>query len=287
MTAFLPSHLLALFQARPPIPYIPPENEVSFPKYPPYSGISQYLSHFESPEESAANAVNGRNPFETKQSVKAKRIETRLKRHREELEEFIKSWEPAKDEKATGDPYKTLFVGRLSFDTSEHKLKREFETYGSIKKVRVVTNKEGKSRGYGFLEFEKERDLRAAFKQADGRKVDGRRIVVDVERGRTVRNWKPRRLGGGLGFTRRGPESMNQKFSGRDPPLREDDREQDHDRDRGKERDHHHRERSRERRDRDRERDHRDHGRERDRERDREREKEKEKERERDGHHRH
>ena len=35
----------------------------------------------------------------------------------------------------------------------------------------------------------------AAYKHADGKKIDARRIVVDVERGRTVKNWKPRRLG--------------------------------------------------------------------------------------------
>ena len=34
-----------------------------------------------------------------------------------------------------------------------------------------------------------------AYKYADGKKIDGRRIVVDVERGRTVKSWKPRRLG--------------------------------------------------------------------------------------------
>lgn len=35
----------------------------------------------------------------------------------------------------------------------------------------------------------------AAYKDADGKRVDGRRIVVDVERGRTVKDWRPRRLG--------------------------------------------------------------------------------------------
>ena len=35
----------------------------------------------------------------------------------------------------------------------------------------------------------------AAYKHADGKKIDGRRIVVDVERGRTVKTWRPRRLG--------------------------------------------------------------------------------------------
>lgn len=36
--------------------------------------------------------------------------------------------------------------------------------------------------------------MRIAYKRADGRKIDGRRVVVDVERGRTVRDWKVSRL---------------------------------------------------------------------------------------------
>lgn len=39
----------------------------------------------------------------------------------------------------------------------------------------------------------------AAYKESDGLHIMGKRILVDVERGRTVRGWKPRRLGGGLG----------------------------------------------------------------------------------------
>ena len=35
-------------------------------------------------------------------------------------------------------------------------------------------------------------------------KIDGRRILVDCERGRVVRNWRPRKFGGGKGNTRRG-----------------------------------------------------------------------------------
>lgn len=37
-----------------------------------------------------------------------------------------------------GDPFKTLFVGRLSFDATEKKLQREFEEYGPIKAVTLV-----------------------------------------------------------------------------------------------------------------------------------------------------
>lgn len=35
----------------------------------------------------------------------------------------------------------------------------------------------------------------AAYKHADGKKIDGRRVLVDVERARTVKGWRPRRLG--------------------------------------------------------------------------------------------
>ena len=44
----------------------------------------------------------------------------------------------------------------------------------------------------------------AAFRYMEGRVIDGRRVVVDVERGRTVPGWYPRRLGGGKGETRNG-----------------------------------------------------------------------------------
>jgi RNA recognition motif-containing protein len=80
--------------------------------------------------------------------------------------------------------YLTLFVGRLSYDTNERKLRREFEQYGPIRKVATVADLEGKPRGYAFIEFEKEEDMMTAFKRSDGKKIDGRRIVVDVERGR-------------------------------------------------------------------------------------------------------
>lgn len=42
---------------------------------------------------------------------------------------------------------------------------------------------------YAFVEYENEDDMRVAYKRGDGRKIDGRRVLVDVERGRTVRNW--------------------------------------------------------------------------------------------------
>lgn len=94
----------------------------------------------------------------------------------------------------------------------------------------------------------------AAYKHADGKKIDGRRVLVDVERGRTVKGWLPRRLGGGLGGTRRGGPEVNVRHSGRDDGRRDrgDDRRR---RSRSKSRDRKKRSRSRERKKRSRSRD--------------------------------
>ncbi|KAL7668302.1 hypothetical protein ACOME3_009008 [Neoechinorhynchus agilis] len=90
--------------------------------------------------------------------------------------------------------------------------------YGPITQIKMVNNVvNGKPRGYAFIEYEREADMHDAFRKADCRKIDGRRVIVDVERGRTVKGWRPRRLGmlwllrqsflfgvgGGLGGTRR------------------------------------------------------------------------------------
>lgn len=69
-----------------------------------------------------------------------------------------------------------------------------------MKRVRLVADKlTGKPKGYAFVEYEHKSDMKEAYKLADGKKVEGRRVAVDVERGRTVEGWRPRRLGGGLG----------------------------------------------------------------------------------------
>jgi len=122
-------------------------------------------------------------------------------------------------------------------------------------KVRVVTDKDtNKPRGYAFIEYTHTRDMKTAYKQADGRKVDNKRVLVDVERGRTVPNWRPRRLGGGLGSSRIGGGDADKKDSMREQqhsgtagrprseePLRDDrraDRDREKSRERVRERDH-------------------------------------------------
>ncbi|CDO74356.1 hypothetical protein BN946_scf184355.g4 [Trametes cinnabarina] len=133
---------------------------------------------------------------ETKRQI---RREERKKKKTEEFEKAKESYKPSEDPEAIGDPYKTLFIARLHKNATENDLRREFESYGNIERVRVVRDKNGRSRGYAFIVFERERDMKAAYKESDRLQIMGKRVLVDVERGRTVRGWKPRRLGGGLG----------------------------------------------------------------------------------------
>ncbi|XP_050542981.1 U1 small nuclear ribonucleoprotein 70 kDa [Daktulosphaira vitifoliae] len=221
MTQFLPPNLLALFAPRDPIPYLPPVVKLPYEKKTRgYLGVGSFIDLFEEPEET---------PPPTKIETREERLERRRREKAEQvaykLEQEIALWEPHSVPNATTDPFKTLFVARINYDTSESKLRREFELYGPIKKIVVIHNKiDGKPRGYAFIEYEYERDMHSAYKHADGKKIDGRRVLVDVERARTVKGWLPRRLGGGLGGTRRGGPEVNLKHSGREDNERERER---------------------------------------------------------------
>lgn len=97
------------------------------------------------------------------------------------------------------DPYCTVFIGRLDFQTTEERLRREFEDFGPIEGLRIVKKPDGTSKGYAFITFKRERDADYAIQKGDGRRIQGRRIIVDRELGRTKMSWLPMRLGGGKG----------------------------------------------------------------------------------------
>ncbi|CAG5898588.1 unnamed protein product [Menidia menidia] len=222
MTQFLPPNLLALFAPRDPIPFLPQLVKLPHEKHhnQPYCGIAPFIRHFEDPRDA---------PPPTRAETREERLERKrrekIERRQTEVETELKLWDPHNDPNAQGDAFKTLFVARVNYDTTESKLRREFEVYGPIKRIYIVYNKKtGKPRGYAFIEYEHERDMHSAYKHADGKKIDGRRVLVDVERGRTVKGWLPRRLGGGLGGTRRGGADVNIKHSGRDDASRYDER---------------------------------------------------------------
>jgi len=163
------------------------------------SGVSSFLHHFErtSPPPRTINP--------TPNSIKDDKIKAKKEENEAKLapliEAYRKEQKDCSGEFSNGmNCYNTLFIGRLAYEVTERKLLREMETYGPIKDLKLITNKKtGESRGYAFVEYENEEDMKRAFRGADGMRIEGRPIVVDVERGHTVPNWLPRKFGGGLG----------------------------------------------------------------------------------------
>ncbi|KAK9477975.1 hypothetical protein V1514DRAFT_332507 [Lipomyces japonicus] len=195
MTDKLPPPLLALFAPRPPLRFLAPTD--SAPEHrrtAAISGLSQYLDLLNTPVD------DGYIRTETGSEEVARRREERKQEHDERIRDGLKEWDPKSDPLVKGDPFQTLFVGRLSYDVNEQDLDNEFSRFGQIDRIRIVRDKKtGKPRGYGFVVFARERDMRAAYKSLNGARIKNRAVVVDVERGRTVKSWRPRWLGGGSG----------------------------------------------------------------------------------------
>ncbi|XP_056864970.1 U11/U12 small nuclear ribonucleoprotein 35 kDa protein isoform X2 [Raphanus sativus] len=127
-------------------------------------------------------------------------------------------YDPSGDSKAAGDPYCTLFVGRISHLTSEETLREAMSRYGKVKSLRLVRHiVTGASRGYAFVEYETEKEMRRAYEDAHHSLIDGREIIVDYNRQQLMPGWIPRRLGGGLGGRK---ESGQLRFGGRERPFR-------------------------------------------------------------------
>ena len=87
-----------------------------------------------------------------------------------------------------------LYVGNLSFQTTEDDLSNLFEQAGPVESVRIITDRDtGRSRGFGFVEMGDE-DAEKAINQYNGTDLDGRALTVNEARPQTNR--------GGGGYNR-------------------------------------------------------------------------------------
>lgn len=91
---------------------------------------------------------------------------------------------------------KKLFVGRLSWDTTDQTLKDFFATVGTVVSAAVIMDKfTGKSKGFGFVEMTTEEEAARALQELQGKTLDGREIAVSE-----ARPMEPRRPGGSGGY---------------------------------------------------------------------------------------
>ena len=83
---------------------------------------------------------------------------------------------------------KNIFVGNLSFNTSEEELRQLFEPYGQVDRVSILTDREtGRSRGFGFVEMANSEEGEKAIAALNGSDFGGRAINVNEARPKAER----------------------------------------------------------------------------------------------------
>ncbi|KAI1797473.1 hypothetical protein LXA43DRAFT_877840 [Ganoderma leucocontextum] len=173
-THLLPPNLLKLFAPRPPLPYTRPlDRDIDRVRAKNVNGVGHLLASLREAKtqgmmesgdtgEDRDGMEEGEEPAFThaEETKRAVRREERKKKRAEEFNKAKDDYKPSEDPEAVGDPYKTLFISRLHKTATENDLRREFEGFGSIERVRIVRDKNGRSRGYAFIVFERERDMK-------------------------------------------------------------------------------------------------------------------------------
>jgi RNA recognition motif-containing protein len=92
---------------------------------------------------------------------------------------------------------KRLYVGNLSYGTTDASLRELFEEHGSVTSAQIIMDREtGRSKGFGFVEMASDAEGQAAISALNGQQVDGRALTVNEAR--------PKTEGGGGGGGGRG-----------------------------------------------------------------------------------
>ncbi len=91
---------------------------------------------------------------------------------------------------------KKLYVGNLSYDTTENSLKEAFSQAGAVESATIITDKmSGRSKGFGFVEMSTEEEAQKAVEMLNGKEIDGR--TIKVNEARPMEDRPPRRNFGG------------------------------------------------------------------------------------------
>ena len=94
---------------------------------------------------------------------------------------------------------KKMFVGNLSFQTTESDIREAFEQFGTVESVAIITDRDtGRSKGFGFVEMSEE-DANKAIAKLNGFELGGRTLTVNEAKPMVKRDF-----GGGRGGDRGG-----------------------------------------------------------------------------------
>jgi RNA recognition motif-containing protein len=90
---------------------------------------------------------------------------------------------------------KNIYVGNLSFNSTEDQVRSIFEAYGAVEKVSIITDRDtGQPRGFAFVEMPDDDAAAKAIEATNGTNLDGRNLNVNEARPKAER---PRGGGGG------------------------------------------------------------------------------------------
>src|SRR3978361_69182 len=93
-----------------------------------------------------------------------------------------------------------IFVGNLSYQTTQEDLQQAFAQYGGVERVNIVTDREtGQPRGFAFVEMTERRDAERAIARLNGAEMNGRALNVNEARPKPAGG-----AGGGAGRGRSG-----------------------------------------------------------------------------------
>jgi RNA recognition motif-containing protein len=91
-----------------------------------------------------------------------------------------------------------LYVGNLSYNSTEDSLAELFSQFGEVVSIRIVTDREtGRSKGFGFVEMASAEAAQQSIAQLNGKQVDGRALTVNEARPQEPRQGGGRGFGGG------------------------------------------------------------------------------------------
>ena len=114
---------------------------------------------------------------------------------------------------------KSLFVGNMSFQTSESELRELFAPFGQVTRVHLAMDREtGRARGFAFVEMPNDAEATQAMAALDGKEVGGRNLKVNEARpkGEGGPPRGPRNFGGPGGGGGRGKGGGRDRFSNED-----------------------------------------------------------------------
>jgi len=93
---------------------------------------------------------------------------------------------------------KKLYVGGLSYNTTQQTLEAYFARVGDVATVNIIMDREtGRSKGFGFVEMVDEAGAQAAIEKYNGQEFDGRRLTVNEAKPQAPRTGGGSRFGGG------------------------------------------------------------------------------------------